>query len=134
MHNSLASFQELMSLEEGALCCSQGKHHPTFLVVLQVLTVLLGREHLQQMFSSSHLNIGDVIPPSLKSSEGVVKVLEERKLDFLYPIKRLQRDLTGLFSQGTSAVGVYKWIKSEVNSSLYNNPDFISTLTTWYVV
>ena len=30
-------------------------------------------------------------------------------------------------------MGVYKWIKTNVDSSLYSDPEFVAMLTTWCV-
>ena len=68
-----------------------------------------------------------------RSTHSLIKLLEERKLEFLYPLKLIQKELSSLLQANTNTVGVYKWIKTNVDSSLYSDPEFVAMLTTWCV-
>ena len=68
-----------------------------------------------------------------RSTHSLIKVLEERKLEFLYPLKVIQKELSSLLQANTNTVGVYKWIKTNVDPSLYSDPEFVAMLTTWCV-
>ena len=48
-------------------------------------------------------------------------------------LKLIQKELTSLLQANTNTVGVYKWIKTIVNSSLYSDLEFVAMLTTWCV-
>ena len=67
---------------------------------------------------------------SHRSTHSLIKLLEERKLEFLYLLKVIQKELASLLQANTSTVGVYKWIKTNVDSSLYSDPEFVAMLTT----
>ena len=76
--------------------------------------------------------------PSLSSgvhrnTHSLIKFLEERKLEFLYVLKLIQKELISLLQANTNTVGVYKWIKTIVDSSLYSDLEFVAMLTTWCV-
>ena len=68
-----------------------------------------------------------------RSTHSLIKLLEERKLEFLYPLKVIQKELSLLLQANTNTVGVYKWIKTNVDPSLYSDPEFVAMLTTWLV-
>ena len=68
-----------------------------------------------------------------RSTHSLIKLLEERRLEFLYPLKLIQKELTSLLQANTNTVGVYKWIKTNVDTSLYSDPEFVAMLTTWCV-
>ena len=68
-----------------------------------------------------------------RSTHSLIKLLEERKLEFLYPLKVIQKELSSLLQANTNTVGVYKWIKTNVDPSLYSDPEFVAMLTTWLV-
>ena len=68
-----------------------------------------------------------------RSTHSLIKFPEERKLEFLYVLKLIQKELISLLQANTNTVGVYKWIKTIVDSSLYSDLEFVAMLTTWCV-
>ena len=68
-----------------------------------------------------------------RNTHSLIKFLEERKLEFLYVLKLIQKELISLLQANTNTVGVYKWIKTIVDSSLYSDLEFVAMLTTWCV-
>ena len=67
-----------------------------------------------------------------RSTHSLIKFLEERKLEFLYVLKLIQKELISLLQANTNTVGVYKWIKTIVDS-IYTDLEFVAMLTTWCV-
>lgn len=65
-----------------------------------------------------------------QSKEKLMTVLEDRKLNFLYPMLKVQKDLSNAIMADPNPTPIYKWVKDNVNASMHTAPNFINVLVT----
>lgn len=65
-----------------------------------------------------------------KTKERLSEILEERDLTFLYPLLRIQADLSRQLQADPNPQSFYKWIKENLEQSNFNDPGFINALMT----
>ncbi|XP_065911089.1 eukaryotic translation initiation factor 4 gamma 2-like isoform X2 [Dysidea avara] len=110
----------------------KGQHHPIMLTILQALLILIGEDELVSQFTSSRLQLAAFLPSSIHGHHTIVELLEThyKNLEFLYPLRRIEKELTARLKQEKTAPPIYKWIKTNVDSSFYSTSDFVMVLTT----
>lgn len=118
--------KNMVTLAEVAPTFSQGAYHPTVLVLLQALSAIVGEDTTFQKFQESGVKLSSLLPVS---HDAISELMESKNLGFLYPLKKIQTELTARLKQDNSAVAIYKWIKSSVDPSLYPTADFVMVLT-----
>lgn len=121
--------QDVLTFKMVAPLFDQGAHHPTVLVVLQALTSLLGETEVQKRFLENGVKLSSLLPVEDRSHSALSQLMESKHLGFLYPLKRIEAELLTKLGQDCSAVSIYKWIKVNVDASLYPETDFIVVLT-----
>jgi len=59
-----------------------------------------------------------------------MEILEDRGLSFLFPLLRVQSELWRQLRAEPDPSSFYKWIRDNVDASLYSDAAFITTLVT----
>jgi len=59
-----------------------------------------------------------------------MEILDDRGLSFLFPLLRVQSELWKQLNADPNPASFFKWIRDNVDSSLYSDPGFITTLVT----
>lgn len=63
-----------------------------------------------------------------RTKERMMEVLEDRGLSFMFPLLRVQNDLWKQIKADPNPTAIYKWIKENVDPSLFTNAKFINLL------
>lgn len=103
-------------------------HYPLFLLVLQQLHKLLGKEALLEIFNESKVNLMSSLPEADRTKDRMAEILEDRNLSFLYPLLKLQGELQKQIQTDPNPQSLYKWIKDNVEPVCFNDPGFITAL------
>jgi len=64
------------------------------------------------------------------SKDRMMEILEDRGLSFLFPLLRVQSELWKQLKADPNPASFFKWIIDNVDSSLYSDTGFITTLVT----
>lgn len=64
----------------------------------------------------------------------MMEILEDRGLSFLFPLMRIQTELTRQIRADANATVYYKWIRENVDNKLFSDSSFITILVTVYVL
>jgi len=64
------------------------------------------------------------------SEDRMMEILEDRGLSFLFPLLRVQSELWKQLKAEPNPTSFYKWIRDNVDGSLYSDPAFITMLVT----
>lgn len=118
----------IVSLAELAEPMHNGAHYPLFLLCLQQLHKQNDKEWLVKNFNDSKINLQDMLPECDRTKERMMEVLEDRGLSFMFPLLRVQNDLWKQFKADPNPTSIYKWIKENVDQSLFTNAKFINLL------
>lgn len=127
---SNAVTQKLISLSDIIALTDNGAHYPLFLLVLQNLHKVHGKNELTEIFNDSKVNLLSQLPENDKTKERLAEILEERDLTFLYPLLRIQAELAKQLQADPNPQQFYKWIKENLDSINYTDPGFINALMT----
>ncbi|KAI4463036.1 eukaryotic translation initiation factor 4 gamma [Holotrichia oblita] len=127
---SSAVSAELVSLFDIANLTDSGVHYPLFLLVLQRLRRTMGKNELTQLFNNSRINLLSQLPENDRTKERLTEILEEKDLTFLYPLLRIQAELSKQLQVDPNPQVFYKWIKENLDSVNYTDPGFINALMT----
>ncbi|XP_050303552.1 eukaryotic translation initiation factor 4 gamma 2 [Anthonomus grandis grandis] len=122
--------EHLAPLSDVAVLTDNGAHYPLFLMVLQRVKKKTGKSELSEMFNKSKINLMAQLPESEKNKERLTEILEERELTFLYPLLRIQADLTRQLAADPNPQVFYKWLKENMETANFNDPGFINALVT----
>uniref|UniRef100_A0A182JS41 Eukaryotic translation initiation factor 4 gamma 2 n=1 Tax=Anopheles christyi TaxID=43041 RepID=A0A182JS41_9DIPT len=120
----------LCGLTDVANFAENGQHYPLFLLVLQHLHKQLGKQPLQELFNKSKVNLMSSLPECDRTKDRMAEILEDRNLNFLYPLLRVQAELWKQILSDANPQQFYKWIKENVESSCYTEPGFIVAIMT----
>ncbi|XP_074039402.1 N-acetyltransferase 1 [Leptinotarsa decemlineata] len=122
--------EHLIPLSDIASLTDNGAHYPLFLLVLQHIHKKRGKSELSELFNKSKINLMTQLPEKDKTKERLTEILEERDLTFLYPLLRIQADLTRQLQTDPNPQSFYKWIKENLEPSNFNDSGFINALMT----
>ncbi|KAG5886033.1 hypothetical protein JTB14_000013 [Gonioctena quinquepunctata] len=122
--------EHLIPLSDVAALTDNGAHYPLFLLVLQHIHKKRGKSELSELFNKSKINLMTQLPENDKTKERLTEILEERDLTFLYPLLRIQADLTRQLQTDPNPQSFYKWIKENLEPSNFNDSGFINALMT----
>lgn len=125
-----AIVDNLMQLVDLASVTENGQHHPLFLLTLQQLHKTQGKARLMQIFNDSKVNLMSQLPEAEKTKERLGKILEDRELTFLYPLLRIQKEMSRQLEADPTPAALYKWIKEKLDPSHHSDPSFINALIT----
>ncbi|KAH7646412.1 dihydrolipoyllysine-residue succinyltransferase [Dermatophagoides farinae] len=105
-----------------------GQHYPLFPLILQNLHKAKGQSWLFDIFSESKINLMQMVPEPDRNKERMADILEDRNLTFLYPMLRIESDITKQITSDCSPSSLYRWLKDNVNTTLQNSTEFISVV------
>ncbi|XP_073811340.1 N-acetyltransferase 1 [Musca autumnalis] len=120
----------LLKLSDIANYTDNGQHYPLFLLVLQQLCKLIGKEPLEEIFRASKIDLMNCLPEVDRNKTRLAEILEDRSLTFLYPLLKVQAEMSKHLNSNSDPKAFYKWIKDNVDSKYYKEEGFISALMT----
>uniref|UniRef100_A0A182M377 Eukaryotic translation initiation factor 4 gamma 2 n=1 Tax=Anopheles culicifacies TaxID=139723 RepID=A0A182M377_9DIPT len=120
----------LCTLPDIANFTENGQHYPLFLLVLQHLHKQLGKQPLQELFNKSKVDLMASLPECDRTKDRMAEILEDRNLNFLYPLLRVQAELWKQIQSDVNPQQFYKWIKENVEPSCYAEQGFIVAIMT----
>lgn len=127
---SRAVIAKLCKISDIANYTENGQHYPLFLLVLQQLHKKMGKQPLVEIFSASKINLMSSLPEVDRTKDRMAEILEDRNLSFLYPLLRVQAELWKQIQADPNPQQFYKYIKENIESSLYADPGFITAMMT----
>lgn len=127
---SNAISEQLMSLADIAGLLDNGTRYPLFLLILQNLHKLKGKTDLTELFNNNKINLLTHLPENDRTKERLAEILEERDLTFLYPLLRIQAELSKQLQEDPNPQVFYKWIKENLDPVNYTDSGFINALVT----
>jgi len=71
-----------------------------------------------------------LLPTSERTKERLAEILEERGLSFLFPLLRIQAELSKQLQADPNPTQFYKWIKENLDAAHHTDPGFINALVT----
>lgn len=121
---------QIVTLNELAEPMENGAYYPLFLISLQQMHKIKGKDWLANLFNESKLDLIKMLPEIDQKKERMMEILEDRGLSFLFPLLRVQAELCKEMQTEPSATGLFKWIKEHVNADLHYTGGFLNILTT----
>ncbi|CAD7081376.1 unnamed protein product [Hermetia illucens] len=107
-----------------------GQHYPLFLLVLQQLHKIMGKNQLSDLFTESKVSLMTTLPEADRTKDRMAEILDDRNLSFLYPLLKLQAEMWKQIQTDPNPQTFYKWIKGNVDSKYYGDAGFITALVT----
>lgn len=120
----------LLKLNDIAIYTDNGQHYPLFLLVLQQLCKIIGKDQLEEIFRCSKIDLMNCLPEADRTKTRLAEILEDRSLTFLYPLLKVQSEMSKQLNSNPDPTAFYKWIKANVESKYYKEEGFISALMT----
>lgn len=125
-------------ITEGALTLKEvgdlldgGQHYPLFPLLLQNLNKAKGQAWLFDSFTDSKISLINMLPENDRKKERMADILEDRNLTFLYPMLRIESDITRqITSPECTPATLYRWLKDNVTPPLQSSTEFISVVFT----
>lgn len=121
---------QVVTLNELAEPLENGAYYPLFLISLQQMHKIKGKDWLTNLFNESKLDLLKMLPEIDQRKERMMEILEDRGLSFLFPLLRVQSELWKEMQTEPSATALFKWIKEHVNTDLQYTSGFLNILTT----
>lgn len=121
---------KLCKLNDIAKITENGQYYPLFLLLLQQLHRLMGKQQLQDMFNASKINLMLNLPECDRTKDRMAEILEDRSLSFLYPLLRVQAELWKQIQTDPNPQQFYKWIKENIDPQCYTDSGFITAMMT----
>jgi translation initiation factor 4G len=100
------------------------------LLVLQHLGKTMDKHKLCRLFDDSKVNLLHTLPKCDRSKDRLTEILEERELSFLFPLLKIQQDMSKQLQTSSDAQDFFSWIKQNVDSTYHSSQGFISALMT----
>lgn len=108
-----------------------GQHYPLFPLLLQNLHKAKGQPWLFEAFTESKISLISMLPENDRNKERMADILEDRNLTFLYPMLRIESDITRqITSPECTPATLYRWLKDNVTPPLQSSTEFISVVFT----
>uniref|UniRef100_A0A1A9X3R1 Eukaryotic translation initiation factor 4 gamma 2 n=1 Tax=Glossina brevipalpis TaxID=37001 RepID=A0A1A9X3R1_9MUSC len=120
----------LLKLNDTASYTENGQHYPLFLLVLQQLHKTIGKEQLEEKFRASKVDLMNCLPEVDRNKTRLSEILDDRSLTFLYPLLKVQAEMSKQLTNDATPNTFFKWIKSNVDAKHYKEEGFISALMT----
>ena len=129
---SVAILRRVYGLTDLAALTDNGKFHPLMLDTLQKLNGgdADSKKRLVELFSASKVDLLQVLPADQRTKEQLVSVLEERNIDFLCPLLKVQAQMWKQIKTDSNPKTFYTWIKENVDAALFTEEGFIQALMT----
>ncbi|XP_063961051.1 eukaryotic translation initiation factor 4 gamma 2-like [Lytechinus pictus] len=124
-----AVIDEVVSLADIADPLENGAFYPLFLLILQRIAKAKSKDGLVALFNESKVVMLKMLPESDRNKERMMEILEGKSLSFLFPLLRMQADVTKQLQTDGNPSSLYKWIKENVSATLHKDKGFINALT-----
>ncbi|XP_041844545.1 eukaryotic translation initiation factor 4 gamma 2a [Melanotaenia boesemani] len=128
-----AIIAELVSIDDLAHHLENGAHFPLFLLCLQQMVKLKGREWLSDLFQQSKINMQKMLPEIDQNKDRMLEILEGKGLSFLFPLMKLEKELLKQIKVDPSPQSIYKWIKDNISPKLHTDKGFVNILVTSFL-
>uniref|UniRef100_A0A3Q3R9J6 Eukaryotic translation initiation factor 4 gamma 2 n=2 Tax=Monopterus albus TaxID=43700 RepID=A0A3Q3R9J6_MONAL len=125
-----AIIADLVNIADLAHQLENGAHFPLFLLCLQQLVKLKGREWLADLFQQSKINMQKMLPEIDQNKDRMLEILEGKGLSFLFPLMKLEKELLKQIRVDPSPQSIYKWIKDNISPKLHTDKGFVNILMT----
>lgn len=76
------------------------------------------------------VNLLNLVPESERTKEQLSDLLEDRQLSFLFPLLRIQSQLSAALAKDPSPVAFFKYIKDTLDAKHHTAPEFVNALVT----
>ncbi|KAK6973350.1 eukaryotic translation initiation factor 4 gamma 2 [Biomphalaria glabrata] len=120
----------LVTLTDLAEPFEGGVHYPLFLLCLQNIHKMKDKEWLFDTVNRNKIDLQKMLPELDQNKERLMEILEDRGLSFMFPLLRIQAELSKQIAAEPSATALYKWVKDKVEVHLQTDPGFIHVLVT----
>ncbi|CAO1435386.1 unnamed protein product [Diamesa hyperborea] len=127
---SRAINMKICKLSDVANFANSGQYYPLLLLVLQQQHKSIGKDKLIEVFNVSKINLMNTLPEADRTKDRMAEILDDRKLNFLAPLLRIESELWKQIQADAQPQTFYKWIKENVDSQRYTDPGFITALMT----
>ncbi|CAO1427783.1 unnamed protein product [Diamesa serratosioi] len=127
---SRAINMKICKLSDVANFANNGQYYPLLLLVLQQQHKSIGKDKLIEVFNVSKINLMNTLPEADRTKDRMAEILDDRKLNFLAPLLRIESELWKQIQTDAQPQTFYKWIKENVDSQRYTDPGFITALMT----
>lgn len=128
-----AIIADLMNISDLAHQLENGSHFPLFLLSLQQMVKLKGREWLSDLYQQSKINMLKMLPEIDQNKDRMLEILEGKGLSFLFPLMKLEKELLKQVKVDPSPQSIYKWIKDNISQTLHTDKGFVNILTTSFL-
>lgn len=125
-----AVFQEVLTLSTVAEPTDGGNHYPFLLLILQQMTKFMEKSKLCKLFEESKINLLNSLPKIDRTKDRMADILEERELSFLFPLLKIQAEMTKQLQTYPDPESFGNWISENVDSEYHTSPGFVSALMT----
>ncbi|ESO83290.1 hypothetical protein LOTGIDRAFT_133686 [Lottia gigantea] len=129
-YGAMAVTKGLISLAELAEPLYNGVQYPLFMLCLQQMHKMKDKDWLLTTYNNSKLDLMKMLPELDQKRERLIETLEDRGLSFLFPLMKIQCELTKQIQCEPSATSLFKWIKEHVDNDMQKDPRFINILMT----
>lgn len=129
---AVAVLFRVYGLSELAALTEHGKYYPLMLDTLQRLNGgdAEAKKRLVELFGSAKVDLLQVLPENERNKEQLVAVLDDRGLDFLCPLLKVQSQMWKQIKVDSNPQQFYKWIKENVDAAYFVEEGFIQALVT----
>uniref|UniRef100_H2Z554 W2 domain-containing protein n=1 Tax=Ciona savignyi TaxID=51511 RepID=H2Z554_CIOSA len=121
---------DLATLKGVSEMLKAGYHFPMFLLILQQLIKIKDKIWLLDAFKQSKVDLLMLMPDASQNKGSMFEILKGKQLAFLCPLLHMEMQLSKQLDADPSPMVVYRWIKENVGSELYSDPEFVHVLTT----
>jgi len=121
---------EALSLSDLAELMTGGAYFPLYLLLLQCVQRVAGKQALTDLFNKSKVNLLNLVPESDRTKEKLSDILEDRQLSFLIPLLRIQSELRAGLEKDPSPHAFFKFIKDTLDAKHHTAPAFVNALMT----
>lgn len=118
----------ITTLAEVAEPTEGGNHYPFLLLVLQHLSKTTDKVELTKIFDDSKINLLNTLPKIDRTKERMADILEERELSFLFPLLKIQAEMSKQLQTIPDALAFFSWVQDNVNPNYHSSQGFISAL------
>lgn len=120
----------VISIGDLASPMTGGYLYPLFLLCLQQLSKMKGKDWLAKAFSESKVSLHGMLPELDNNKDRLIEILEDRSLGFLLPLLRIQSELWKQLKSDPNPANFYKWVRDNVDGKLFADSGFITILVT----
>lgn len=126
-------YDNIISFGDLAHLMKNGAFYPLFFLCMQNLHKLKSPEWLRVQLERFKINLIEMLPTGDKNKERLVQILEDRELEFVYPMLKIESLIFEKIQSNLSNKELNEWIDITVSSDIRSSNDFIQSLVTCIV-